>query len=102
MAIELIGENKPEPGKARVVCTHCKREMLADLKIYTIDMSKPMRSRCPYCGGELFTALIILTHKSLPELGKVLTYVIQAVEEQVNPDAPDASKTILIGDERKH
>ena len=101
MPIEIINQGK-EPGKARVMCPWCKQEMLADLSQYVIDMSKPVKSNCPYCGGEIYSAMFIISHKTLPQLGQTLTYVIQSVEEQVNPDRPDVSKTILVGDERKH
>jgi DNA-directed RNA polymerase subunit RPC12/RpoP len=100
--IKIIGEQGHEPGKARVICPWCKREMMADLAQYVIDMSKPARSKCPYCSGEIFTVMIIVSHKTLHQLGQSLHYIIQAVEEQVDPNNPDASKTILVGDGRKH
>lgn len=101
MTIKVIGQ-EPRPGQARVSCPHCKKIMMADLTQYTIDMSKPLRSQCPYCMGEVFTALIVLSHKSLPQLGSTIAHVIQAVEEQVNPLRPDPSGTVLEGEGHKH
>ena len=93
-----VGEPKAQPGKAQVCCPWCKKIMMADLSIYTIDMSKPLRSRCPYCSGTIYTALIILSHKTIPQLGKTLSVVIQALEEEVNPLKPDSSQTVIVGD----
>lgn len=94
--IELIGnKNQGEPGKARVICTHCNKEMQADLSQYMVDMTKPVKSRCPYCNGELFTVMVILTHKSLQQLSLTLQHIINAVESQ-SPLIGQGNKTKLI------
>ena len=96
--IELLGDPRTAPGQARVSCPWCRKMMVADLSTYTIDMSTPIRSRCPYCSGEIYTALIILSHKNIPQLGKLLSHVIEAVETQADPLKPDASGIVLEGD----
>lgn len=100
--IEIVGEPRPEKGQAKVCCPWCKKIMMADLSLYTIDMSKPIHSNCPYCGGSIYTAMIIISHKTIPQLGRTLSIVIQAVEEEANPLNPDSSQTMLVGDEHKH
>ena len=96
--IELVGDPRPQPGQARVSCPWCKKIMMADLSVYTIDMTKPLKSRCPYCDGTIYTALVILSHKTLPKLSKLLLHIIDAVETQANPSRPDASGIVLEGD----
>lgn len=93
-----VGDPRLEPGQARVGCPWCKKVIIADMSVYTLDMSTPLRSKCPMCNGDIYTALVILSHKTLPQLGKTIEHVIQAVEEQANPLVPDKSGTILEGD----
>lgn len=96
MTIEIIGEEADK--RPRVICPWCKTQMMANLDYYKFDMTKPVKSNCPHCGGEIYSCLILLAHKGLRELGTVMNTIVTAVEEFPDPLSPDSSKTLLMGD----
>ena len=74
MATNLIKIQKEEI-KPRVVCGHCKNEILIDIVPFSNDCSKIMQDRCPECKKELFVALLILSQIDLNRLLKTVELI---------------------------
>lgn len=70
-----------EPNVPRSICQHCKKVMEVDITLWKDDAAKVIQSKCPYCGGTIFSGMLILSHPDL----KGLMYCIQQVVEALNP-----------------
>lgn len=75
---ELIKIQKEEV-KPRVVCGHCKNEILIDIKPFSQDCTKIMQDKCPNCNGTLFVGLLILSHPKMNGLLQCIERVINAL-----------------------
>ena len=74
MAIEIVSD-RPEVPKVK--CPKCKRLMEMDIKPFQHHgITKPIRSNCPFCGMELFCALIIMVNTNLEYLYKNIADVV--------------------------
>jgi hypothetical protein len=66
MGIEVVSDRPEVP---RVKCPGCKRLMEMDIAPFQHHgITKPLRSNCPFCGMELFCALLILVDTKLDHL----------------------------------
>jgi len=81
MTGELIKIQKEEL-RPRIVCMHCKQEMLIDLDPFKEDITKIMGDKCIHCGGEIFVGLLLLGHKTLPMLLGCLQLIIETMNTQ--------------------
>ncbi len=75
--VELI----KEPNYPRSMCPHCKKIMKVDITLFKDNASKILQSNCPYCGGTIFSGMLLLSHPELAGLMKC----IQIVVETLNP-----------------
>jgi len=74
MGIEIISD-RPEVPKVK--CPKCKRVMEMDIAPFKHQgITKPIRSNCPFCGKELFCALIILVDTDLQHLYKGIANIV--------------------------
>jgi len=93
---KIIGGDRPvfrvvqESTAPQGQCPHCKNTLLVNLDPFKDDMSRFIQSKCPLCGGEIFTALLVLIHGN-PE---GLSNTIQNMAAVVNDDR----RTYLGGD----
>jgi DNA-directed RNA polymerase subunit RPC12/RpoP len=78
MAVELI-KIQEEEIKPRMVCVHCKQEILIDIEPFKKDMTKVLRDRCPKCNGEMIVGMLLLAHGNLHKFLITLKAVIEAV-----------------------
>jgi len=59
----------------------CKNIMKMDITPFqTQGIDKPIRSKCPFCGVELYCALLILVDTNLEHLYKAIMAVVQAAD----------------------
>lgn len=73
--IQIAPDTRP-----KIICLHCKKEILIDITQFKDDPTKILRDNCTRCGGELFVGVLILSHKDL----KQLLLAIQQVVESLN------------------
>jgi len=69
MARELITIHKEEL-KPRIVCGHCKQEILISIAPFEKDCTKIIKDNCPKCKNEIFVGIMIIAH---PKLNGLLT-----------------------------
>jgi predicted RNA-binding Zn-ribbon protein involved in translation (DUF1610 family) len=72
MAIELLQQNIP-----RAICPNCKKVLLVDLDLYKRDITKIIESKCPACGGVIYTGLLIVSNNRLDKLGRHIQQIVQ-------------------------
>jgi hypothetical protein len=82
--IEVL-ENKRAPQS---ICPHCKDVLYLDLSLFERDVSKIVQSNCPKCNGQIFTALLILTHPQIQGLAHTIANIVEQI---------DADKQRLLG-----
>jgi hypothetical protein len=87
---ELIKIQREEL-RPRIVCMHCKKEMLIDLDPFKADITKVMRDKCIHCKKEIVVGILILGHKTLP----MLLGCLQIITETIN------SQNQILGGERQ-
>lgn len=87
---ELITIERQE-NRPRVICNHCKKEILIDILPFASDVTQILRDKCPKCHGEIFVGLLILCHKDMRSLLGSIQVVIDAIR------SPDK----IIGGERQ-
>lgn len=75
---EIIRIQKEEQ-KPRVICNHCKQEILIDIKPFAKDVTQILRDKCPKCHGEIFVGVLILCHKDMRSLLGSIQVVIDAI-----------------------
>lgn len=75
---ELIKIQKEEL-KPRIVCGHCKEEILIDLEAFRADCTKILRDTCPKCRRELFVGIMIFAHPKLQGLLSIIQTVLTAL-----------------------
>jgi formate dehydrogenase maturation protein FdhE len=75
--IEVL-ENKRAPQS---ICPHCKDVLYLDLNIFERDVSKIVQSNCPKCNGQIFTALLILTHPQIQGLAHTIASIVEQIDE---------------------
>lgn len=85
MALIEVLENKTAP---QTKCPHCTKVMFLDLRIFERDVSKIVKSKCPFCGGEIFTGLLILVHPQLRGLAQTIANIVELI---------DKNKRLLLG-----
>jgi len=78
MAIEVL-DNKKSP---RATCPHCKQEVLVDLRRWQVDMSQINSSKCPYCGGMMAAALLILVAENPNGVARTIMAISEVVNKQ--------------------
>ena len=91
MTIEVLSGARNVP---KVRCMACKKTMEMDITPFQQQgIDKPIKSKCPFCGKDLFAALLILVDTRLDHLYKA----IMAVVSITDPD-----NKILMGDDSRH
>ena len=73
--IEIV-ENQDRP---KIICGHCKRQILIDITPFQKDVAKFMVDKCPLCGGEIFVALLILCDISPQNLAHCVQACVNAL-----------------------
>lgn len=76
---ELIQIQKEEV-KPRVVCGHCKQEILIDIMPFSKDCTQILKDNCPKCNGELFVGILILSQTNMNGLLACIETVIRALD----------------------
>ena len=74
----ILMENDKQPQSK---CPHCKKPLLLNLDHWKQDMSKIVRSKCPLCGGEIFTALLVLAHGNPEGLANTIMNMAAVVDK---------------------
>lgn len=69
------------------LCPYCSRELHLTIDAFKPEITKVVRSNCPYCGGEIFALLVIVTDKT----HKGILGALQGILNLFNPE-----KTSLI------
>jgi len=69
-----------EENKPRVICNHCKQEILIDIMPFANDVTQILRDRCPKCYKEIFVGVLILCHKDMRSLLGSIQVVIDAIQ----------------------
>ena len=72
--IQLAPDKRP-----KVVCLHCKQQILMDITPFKDDASKIFKDNCPRCGGMLYTGILILSHKDMRQLLLAIQRVVEAL-----------------------
>lgn len=75
MAI-ILGEDK----RPKIKCPKCQGVIIMDIKLFMDDVTKPIRSNCPKCHAEIYTALLILSHDDLRGLYQCIQTCIEALK----------------------
>lgn len=76
--IEIV-ERYPKP---KIVCPHCKNEILIDITPFKDNVAQMVKDNCVRCGGEIFVGILILAHPSPEGLAYCVNACIQAVDTQ--------------------
>lgn len=76
--IQLSNEDR----RPRIVCPHCKDEILMDIMPFKDNVAQVMVDKCPKCGGEIFVGLLILCHPSMEGLGHSIQLVVNTLNTQ--------------------
>ena len=64
------------------MCPHCKKALHMTVEAWLKTSSEVIRSNCPYCNGEVYAAMMIITDVSL----KALMQNVIAVTELFRPE----------------
>ncbi|KKM79613.1 hypothetical protein LCGC14_1348110 [marine sediment metagenome] len=73
----VVKENKRAP---QGICPHCKRTLLLSLASFQEDMSSIMQTKCPLCGGDIFTACLVLVHGNPEGLANTIINMAAVVD----------------------
>jgi hypothetical protein len=79
MGLIKVMDNGKQPQSK---CPHCKQVILLNLDHWKKDMSKIVESKCPLCGGQLFTALLVLVHGSPHVVAQTIMKMQGVVDEE--------------------
>jgi hypothetical protein len=80
MTIEVMGR---APNVPKVKCMACKKVMEMDIGPFQQQgIDKPIKSKCPFCGAELFAALLILVDTRLDHLYKAIMAVVSITDKE--------------------
>lgn len=63
------------------LCPYCKKPLHLILDAFKPEITKIVRSNCPYCGGEIYAAIMIITDRTQ----HALINDIQAILDMFNP-----------------
>jgi len=69
-------------GPPRIICSRCKKEIVMDITIFKDDVTKIIQDKCPYCRGEIFTGMLILSHPDLKGLMQSFQVMITALNTE--------------------
>jgi len=61
--INLVDKDQIGPGTS--ICPHCKRKMMFNLGMFKNNISKIVESKCPYCGGKIFSCIVLFSNTNL-------------------------------------
>ena len=64
----------------KAICQHCKNVMIMDIEPFKKDITLPIESSCPRCGGTIYSILLILTQTSLPGLIQNIRTIVELFE----------------------
>lgn len=76
--IEIV-ERYPKP---KVVCGHCRHEILIDISPFKDNVAQIMKDNCVRCGGEIFVGILIMAHTDLNGLAHCVNTAVTAVNAQ--------------------
>lgn len=76
--IEII-ERHPKP---KVICPHCKQQILIDITPFKDNVAQIMKDNCVRCGGVIFVGLLILAHPTMEGLAYCINACVNAVNSQ--------------------
>lgn len=82
MAIEIVSDANGK--KPKLICPHCQQIMIVNLVGYEQDATKPILTNCPYCGGGIFSCVILLASKDLKQLQGMINQAVGAVSSSVS------------------
>lgn len=82
MAIEFVSDTSSK--KPRLICPHCQQIMIVNLAGYEQDATKPILTNCPYCGGGIFSCIILLASRDLKQLQGMINQAVGAVSGSVS------------------
>jgi len=75
--MRVVGESKAPQG----MCPHCKKTLLMSLDPFKDDMTRFIQSNCPMCGGQIFTALLVLVHGNPEGLANTISNMAAVVSD---------------------
>lgn len=78
MVIEII-ERYPKP---KIICMHCKQEILIDITPFKDNVAQIMQDKCIRCGGDIFVGILILAHPTIEGLSYCVNAAVNAVNAQ--------------------
>ena len=76
---ELIKIQREE-SKPRIICGHCKQEILIDIRPFAQDCTKILRDVCPKCKTELFVGIMILAHPKIEGLLSIIKTLVDSLK----------------------
>jgi hypothetical protein len=78
---ELITIQREE-HKPRVVCPHCKKEILIDISPFVGNVAQVMMDKCPLCRGDIYVGVLILAHSTMNGMGYCINACVNALNTQ--------------------
>ena len=80
MAIEILRQERKVP---EAKCMACKRIMKMDITPFQqYGIEKPIKSQCPFCGADLFCAMLILVDTDLKHLYNAIMAVVSITTKE--------------------
>jgi hypothetical protein len=66
-------------SKPKIVCPHCKREILIDITPFKDNVGQIMADNCIKCGGKIFVGILIMAHPTIEGLAHCISLAANAV-----------------------